>query len=107
MNRENTLPLLHIKGLRTYFFLDEGVVKAVESADLTIYPGTTVGVVGESGCGKSVTAFSVLQLVQPPGRIVDGQILWMPPNGKRGGTNQAVDLAKLHPDSREMRAVRG
>jgi peptide/nickel transport system ATP-binding protein len=107
MKRENEIPLLQIKDLRTHFFLDEGTVRAVEGADFTIYPGSTVGVVGESGCGKSVTAFSVLQLVQSPGRIVDGQVLWLPQGPGRDKKGQAVDLAKLPPDSREMRAVRG
>ncbi len=109
MNQEKALPLLQVKGLKTHFFLDEGTVRAVEGADFNIYPGSTVGVVGESGCGKSVTAFSILQLVSPPGRIVDGEITWLRPSGsgKPGTPGQAIDLAKLHPDSREMRAVRG
>lgn len=106
MNQENSVPLLQVKGLKTHFFLDEGTVKAVEGADFTIYPGSTVGVVGESGCGKSVTAFSILQLVSHPGRVVDGQILWTRQN-RSGNPAQAIDLAKLHPDSRDMRAVRG
>ncbi len=107
MNADNSLPLLDVKGLKTHFIMDEGTVRAVEGADFTIYPGTTVGVVGESGCGKSVTAFSILQLVQPPGRIVDGQVLWLPQSNLQGKPKQAIDLAKLHPNSREMRAVRG
>jgi peptide/nickel transport system ATP-binding protein len=106
MNQESAIPLLQVQGLKTHFFLDEGTVRAVEGADFIIYPGSTVGVVGESGCGKSVTAFSILQLVSPPGRIVDGQILWSPQSGARRKT-QTIDLAKLHPDSQEMRAVRG
>jgi len=106
MNQESALPLLQVKGLKTHFFLDEGTVKAVEGADFVIYPGSTVGVVGESGCGKSVTAFSILQLVSPPGRIVDGQILWLRQTGP-GKPAQAIDLTKLRPDSQEMRAVRG
>ncbi len=68
--------LLHVKDLKTYFFMDEGTVKAVDGADFTVRRGQTVGVVGESGCGKSVTAFSILQLVEKPGRIVGGEILW-------------------------------
>ncbi len=99
-------PLLEVKGLKTYFFLDEGVVKAVEGADFVIQPGSTTGIVGESGCGKSVTAFSILQLVDSPGRIVDGQILWR----RRVQDSQAteiVDLAKLDPRGRKIRAVRG
>ena len=69
-------PILEVKNLKTHFFLDEGTVRAVEGADFTIPRGSTVGVVGESGCGKSVTAYSILQLVDRCGRIVDGQILW-------------------------------
>jgi peptide/nickel transport system ATP-binding protein len=106
MKNDPSLPLLDVKGLKTHFFLDEGTVRAVEGADFTIYPGSTVGVVGESGCGKSVTAFSILQLIQHPGRIVDGQILWLR-QSKDGKMPQAIDLAKLGPDSGEMRAVRG
>ncbi len=100
---ENT-PLLEIKGLKTYFYLDEGTVKAVEGADLTVPRRAAVGVVGESGCGKSVTAYSILQLVERPGRIVEGQILWHRQNGN--GTETA-DLTQLKPNSREMRSVRG
>jgi peptide/nickel transport system ATP-binding protein len=70
-------PLLEIRGLKTYFATDDGMVQAVDGVDLTIGRGETVGVVGESGCGKTVTALSVLKLIaMPPGRIVAGQILW-------------------------------
>jgi peptide/nickel transport system ATP-binding protein len=70
-------PLLHIKGLKTHFATDEGMVRSVDGVDLAIGRGETVCVVGESGCGKTVTALSVLKLIaMPPGRIVDGQILW-------------------------------
>jgi peptide/nickel transport system ATP-binding protein len=69
--------LLNIKGLRTYFDTDEGTVQAVDGIDLAIGRGETVCVVGESGCGKTVTALSVLKLIaMPPGRIAGGQILW-------------------------------
>jgi peptide/nickel transport system ATP-binding protein len=87
--------LLDVKNLKTYFFTDEGVVRAVDGVDLYIDKGETLGVVGESGCGKSVTALSVMKLIpQPPGRIVDGQILY-------DGTN-LVDLAP-----NRMRKIRG
>ncbi len=70
-------PLLEIRGLKTHFATDDGMVQAVDGVDLTIERGQTVGVVGESGCGKTVTALSVLKLIaMPPGRIVEGQILW-------------------------------
>ena len=68
--------LLEIKGLKTYFATDEGMVHAVDGVDLGVDRGETLGVVGESGCGKSVTALSVMKLIaMPPGRIVAGQIL--------------------------------
>src|SRR5438045_8644461 len=90
--RENgeASPLLEIRGLKTHFATDDGMVQAVDGVDLTIARGETLGVVGESGCGKTVTAMSVLKLIpMPPGRIVAGQILY-----------QGRDLAPL--DSGEM-----
>ena len=70
-------PLLEIRGLKTHFATDDGMVQAVDGIDLTIARGETLGVVGESGCGKTVTALSVLKLIpMPPGRIVEGKILW-------------------------------
>ena len=87
-------PLLDIRGLKTYFRTDDGMVRAVDGVDLTIGRGETVGVVGESGCGKTVTAMTVLKLIQmPPGKIVEGSILW-----------QGRDLVPLEPD--EMRPLR-
>src|SRR5207247_7956579 len=67
--------LLEVNNLKTYFFTRAGVVKAVDDVSFTIMPGETLGVVGESGCGKSVTALSVMRLVaNPPGKIVGGEI---------------------------------
>lgn len=92
-NRER--PLLEISDLRVYFHTDEGLLKAVDGVSLSIYSGETLGVVGESGCGKSVTAFSILQLVPvPPARYAGGEILF---DGK--------NLLALNED--EMRRVRG
>ena len=65
-------PLLSIRDLRTYFYTPAGVARSVDGVSLDVFPGETVGVVGESGCGKSVTALSVLRLIQPPGRIEPG-----------------------------------
>jgi peptide/nickel transport system ATP-binding protein len=93
--------LLEVKGLRTHYELREGVVKAVDGVDLEIRSGRTLCIVGESGCGKSATAHSILQLVDEPGRIVEGQILLH----RAGG--ETVDLAALKPKGKEMRAVRG
>jgi len=97
--------LLDVKNLKTYFFLDEGTIQAVEDADFSVGRGSTVGIVGESGCGKSVTAFSILQLVESPGRLVGGQILWH--RRAKGGGEEVIDLARLRPRSAEMRAIRG
>ena len=71
-----TAPVLQVKDLKTQFFTDDGVVQAVDGVSFDLYPGETLGIVGESGCGKSVTALSILRLIQRPGRIVAGQILF-------------------------------
>ncbi len=72
-----TEPLLDIRGLKTHFRTDDGMVRAVDGVDIAIHPGETVGIVGESGCGKTVTAMSVLKLIaMPPGEFVSGEILW-------------------------------
>ena len=67
--------ILKIRGLKTQFFTSKGVVPAVDGVDITVRAGEAVGLVGESGCGKSMTAMSVMQLLQHPGRVVDGEIL--------------------------------
>jgi ABC-type dipeptide/oligopeptide/nickel transport system ATPase component len=66
--------ILEVKDLRTYFFLDQGVLKAVDGVTLYLNQGEAVGIIGESGCGKSVTGLSLLGLVQPPGLVVAGEI---------------------------------
>jgi peptide/nickel transport system ATP-binding protein/oligopeptide transport system ATP-binding protein len=94
--------ILEIKNLHTYFFLERGVVRAVRGVDLNVGRKTTLGVVGESGCGKSITAMSVMRLVKsPPGKIVEGEILLR----RRDGST--VDIAKLEASGAEMRAIRG
>ena len=88
-------PLLEIKGLKTYFSTEEGLVRAVDGVDLRIERGETLGVVGESGCGKTVTALSIMRLIsEPPGKIVEGHILW-----------EGKNLLDLPPG--EMRKIRG
>ncbi|MBL8837921.1 MAG: ABC transporter ATP-binding protein, partial [Alphaproteobacteria bacterium] len=94
-------PILDVRDLRTHFPVRNGVVKAVDGVSFTLHRGQTVCIVGESGSGKSVTARSILQIVERPGRIEGGQILF----NRDDGTT--VDLAALHPRSGAIRAVRG
>lgn len=100
--------LLEVKGLKTHFFLDEGTVRAVDGVDFSVKRGQTLGIVGESGCGKSVSAFSILQLVGPPGRIVEGEILLHQEdsNGSASSTN-VIDVAALKSGSEALRQIRG
>jgi oligopeptide/dipeptide ABC transporter ATP-binding protein len=69
-------PLLEVKNLKTYFYTEDGVVKAVEGVDLVVYPGEVLGLVGESGCGKSVSFLSVMRLISLPGKITEGEIIF-------------------------------
>jgi len=86
--------ILDIRGLKVYYYTREGVVKAVDNVDFVMEKGETVGLVGESGSGKSTLGFSILKLVPPPGKIVDGKIIF-----------DGIDLTKL--DEKEMRKIRG
>ena len=95
-----------MRDLRTYFFAEEGVVKAVDGASFELHAGRTLGIVGESGCGKSVTARSILRIVERPGRIVSGEIRLRRP-AENGRPEETVDVAQLDPESREMRQIRG
>ncbi|MBW2148814.1 MAG: ABC transporter ATP-binding protein [Deltaproteobacteria bacterium] len=95
------MPLIEVRGLKVYFYTEEGVVRAVDGVDFSIDREKTLGVVGESGCGKSVTALSIMDLIQsPPGRIEAGEILY-----HRNGN--VTDLTKLDPKGPEMRSIRG
>ena len=90
-----TQPLLRVEDLKTYFYTDEGVAKAVDGVSFEVRPQETVGIVGESGCGKSVTSLSILRLIpDPPGRIVGGRILF--------GEQNLLELSQ-----RQMRRIRG
>ncbi len=71
----NNKPLLEVKGLKTYFYTEDGVVRAVDGVNLEVYTGEVLGLVGESGCGKSVTSLSIMRLISKPGKIDEGQIL--------------------------------
>src|SRR6266705_1124631 len=99
--RNDTRPLLSVRNLRTSFFQDEGITKAVDGASFDVLPGKTLGIVGESGCGKSVTAQSILRIVDHPGRIVEGKIVLIREDGSQ------IDLVKLKLNSWQMRSIRG
>lgn len=86
--------LLEVKNLTTYFFTHEGIVRAVDGVSWDIDPGETIGIVGESGCGKSVSALSVMGLITPPGRIYKGEVIF-----------EGRDLLKL--DRKEIQHIRG
>ena len=105
---DNTAPLLTVRNLKTYFPQDEGTVKAVDGVSFDLYPGRTLGIVGESGCGKSITARSILRIVDRPGRIIEGQILFRQQKvATASHTETVVDLAQLAPYGEDMRAIRG
>ncbi len=98
-----TQPLLDIRDLKTYFHTDDGVVRAVDGVSLSIAPQKTLGVVGESGCGKSITAFSTMRLIpSPPGKIEHGQILF-----HKDPESDPIDLTQLNPKGTQMRDIRG
>src|SRR3954468_1400949 len=123
--------LLEVRNLRTEFALDEGTVRAVDGVSYKLYRGRTLGIVGESGCGKSVTAQSIMRIVPRPGKIIDGEIIYHrrrpttlveggsaglfrrrpahQSNGHGGADGQAerIDLTQLDPMGREIRAIRG
>ncbi len=102
-------PLLSVHDLKVHFFMDEGVVKAVDGISFDVFPGQVFGIVGESGCGKSVAMKALLRIVEPPGRIVSGEILLRRPRSTSDGNDDeaVVDLATLNPGGREMRSIRG
>ena len=97
----SAVPLLSVRDLIVEFGLDQGTIRAIDGVSLDLYAGRVLGIVGESGCGKSVTARAMLGIIDRPGRIVSGTILLDP------GTAKAQDLALHRPDSQAMRDVRG
>ncbi|HEV7718793.1 MAG TPA: ABC transporter ATP-binding protein [Arsenicitalea sp.] len=94
-------PLVELKDLKAHFFTNEGVIRAVDGVDLTIENGKTLCVVGESGCGKSMMARTLLRIVPPPGRIVGGELLF------RRADGSVVDIAGMKNTGEEIRSIRG
>lgn len=95
--------IIEVRDLAVHFFLLHGVVPAVDGVSLTIKRGKTLGVVGESGCGKSVTALSMMRLVpEPPGKLISGEIRFY-----RESSSEVIDLAQLPSNSRKLRSIRG
>jgi peptide/nickel transport system ATP-binding protein/oligopeptide transport system ATP-binding protein len=96
-------PILEISNLKTYFYLEKVTVRALQGVSLALPQRSTLGLVGESGCGKSILAMSIMRLIQsPPGKIVDGKI-----NLHRRDSQEVVDIAQLDPHGPEMRSIRG
>ncbi len=108
MSKQEENLLLEIKGLRTYFHLAEGVVHAVDGVDLVMHRNETLGIVGESGCGKSISAYSTLRLVSPPGKIESGEILYYKrPKNDSTAQVEVVNITKLDPGGADIRHIRG
>lgn len=104
---DGDLPLLEVSNLRTHFFLDEGTVRAVDDVSFNIGQGVVLGVVGESGCGKSVLARSIMRIVRPPGRNLGGEILYRRPTNGDNSSTSPIDLNALSADGEGMRNIRG
>lgn len=96
--------VLEVRNLKTYFGLDEGTVRAVDGVSFDIKRDSVLGIVGESGCGKSVLARSIMSIVQPPGYIPSGEIHFTRPVN---GEMKSDDLVQLDPDGEDMRSIRG
>lgn len=96
-------PVLSVRDLKAYFPLDEGIVRSVDGVSFDAWKGQVVGIVGESGCGKSVTMKSILRILEKPGKIVGGEILLQ----KEDNLDEYIDLAKLPENGQEIRHIRG
>ena len=94
--------ILEVRGLKTYFYTTDGIVRAVDGVDLDIFPKRTLGIVGESGCGKSITTKSILRLIDHPGRIIEGQV-----NLKGDTPKDTVDITQLKNNGTQLRQIRG
>ena len=100
-------PLLSVEKLKTCFELDEGTVKAVDGVSFKLYPSKILGIVGESGCGKSITIKSILRILEKPGRITSGKIMFHSTKSPGKAESELVDLAQLEPHCKQIRSIRG
>ncbi len=99
MAKTDQKPLLEVRNLKTYFYTEDGVVSAVDGVSFEVYPGEVLGIVGESGCGKSVTSLSIMRLIAPPGKITEGEILMA---GKNLLTLSENEMTKVRGDRISM-----
>ena len=109
MNETQYEPLVEVRDLRVEFDVRAGIVKAVDGLNLTIHRGRTLGVIGESGCGKSMTARAILNMIPKPGKITNGKIIYhrrVQHNG-HGQMDDVVELTQLDPDGKTIREIRG
>lgn len=105
MSENGKESLIEVQDIKVYFNLDEGTVRAVEGVSFEIARGKTLGVVGESGCGKSVTSQAIMRIVPPPGKIVEGQVFFHRYNAD--GSSERIEITKLDPRGPEIRSIRG
>ncbi|MBC8496890.1 MAG: ABC transporter ATP-binding protein, partial [Chloroflexi bacterium] len=107
MSEENRQPLVKVQDLHVEFDVRDGIVHAVDGASFTIYRGQTLGIIGESGCGKSITAKAIMKMVPKPG-IMRGEITFFEKTSQNDGeATEEVRIDRLHPDSQRIRKIRG
>ena len=112
MNADNKVPLVEIRNLKVEFAIRAGIIKAVDDLSLDIYRGRTMGVIGESGCGKSITARAILQMIPKPGKITQGWIHYYRKLKEKGSVSvdnesELIKIHELKPDGAEIRGIRG
>jgi len=105
MSENGHEPLIEVRDIKVYFYLDEGTVRAVEGVSFDIGRGKTLGVVGESGCGKSVTSQAIMQIVPTPGKIIDGKVYFY--RYDENGSADKIDITALDPRGQDIRDIRG
>jgi oligopeptide/dipeptide ABC transporter ATP-binding protein len=105
MSENGKEPLIEVRDIKVYFYLDEGTVRAVEGVSFDIARGKTLGVVGESGCGKSVTSQAIMQIVPPPGEILEGKVYFY--RYDEDGSAEKIDITALDSRGQEIRDIRG